>query len=78
LSIEQLFSQPECWRSGHVPEALQQHDARAGEAIMAIDGSVSARMTKAAKSRRTAGDCSSGDAAGHIFCGILQKTDAAG
>jgi hypothetical protein len=53
LSIEQLFSQPACLRSGHIPEALQQHDARVEEAIMAIDGSMSAARTNAARSRCT-------------------------
>jgi hypothetical protein len=53
LSIEQLFAQPLCWRRGHIPAALQQHEARAGELIIEIDGSVSAAMTKAAKNLRT-------------------------
>ena len=52
-SIEQLFSQPACLRRGHVPEDLQQHDARDGEAIIAIDGSRSAAKTNAVMRRCT-------------------------
>ncbi len=59
-SIEQLFSQPACLRKGHVPEDLQQHDARDEEAIIAIDGSVRARTMNTAKSLRTGADCSPG------------------
>jgi hypothetical protein len=59
-SIEQLFSQPACFRRGHIPEALQQHDARDDEAISAIAGSVIARTINAAKSLRTEADCSPG------------------
>lgn len=51
--IEQLFSQPACLRSGHIPEALQQHEARAGEVNIAIDGSISAARTNAVRSRCT-------------------------
>jgi hypothetical protein len=61
--IEQLFSQPACLRRGHIPEALQQQDARAEEAIIASDGSVRARTMNAAKSLRTSADCSSRNAA---------------
>jgi hypothetical protein len=46
-SIEQLFSQPPCLRSGHVPDDLQQHDARVDGAMIASDGNVRARMMNA-------------------------------
>ena len=52
-SIEQVFSQSACLRRGHMLAALQQHDARDDDVIIAIDGSVIARMTNAAKSLRT-------------------------
>ena len=52
-SIEQLFAQPACLRRGHVPEALQQHAARDGVAIIAIDGNRSAARTTAVMRRCT-------------------------
>jgi hypothetical protein len=58
--IEQVLSQSPCLRRGHIPEALQQQEARAEAAIIAIDGSVRARTMNAAKSLRTSADCSPG------------------
>jgi hypothetical protein len=52
-SIEQLFSQPACLRSGHEPDAWQQHAARAGADISAIDGNVIAAMINAVRNLRT-------------------------
>jgi len=52
-SIEQLFSHPACFRSGHEPEALQQHAARATDDISASDGNVIAAMIKAVRNLRT-------------------------
>jgi hypothetical protein len=49
--IEQLFAQPACLRSGHVPEALQQHEVPAAAEISAIGGSVIAATRNAAKIR---------------------------
>lgn len=78
LSIEQLFSQPACLRRGHIPDALQQHDARAEDAIIASDGSVRARTMNAAKSLRTSVDCSPRNAAGDIFRAIAAKSKTTG
>jgi len=52
-SIEQLFSHPACFRSGHEPDALQQHAARAADDISASDGNVIAAMIKAVRNLRT-------------------------
>jgi hypothetical protein len=52
--IEQLFSQPSCLRSGHEPDALQQHAARAADDISASDGSVIAAIRNAVRNLRTA------------------------
>jgi hypothetical protein len=50
-SIEQLLSQA-CLRSGHEPDSLQQHAARADD-ISAIPGSVIAAIRKAVRNLRT-------------------------
>jgi len=51
-SIEQLFSHPACLRSGHEPDALQQHAARASADISASDGKVIAAMINAVRNLR--------------------------
>jgi len=52
-SIEQLFSHPACFRSGHEPDALQQHAALAADDISASDGNVIAAMINAVRNLRT-------------------------
>jgi hypothetical protein len=52
-SIEQLFSQPVCLRSGQEPEVAQQQAAHAEVDISASDGSVIAARSNAVKSLRT-------------------------
>ena len=51
-SIEQLFSQPACLRSGQEPDALQQQAARPSDDISASDGNVIAAMINAVRSLR--------------------------
>jgi len=55
-SIEQVFPQPACLRSGQEPEALQQQDARAVDEIRASAGSVIAAIRKAVKNLRKCAD----------------------
>ena len=52
-SIEQLYPQPACLRSGHEPDAWQQHVARVSDDISASDGNVIAAMINAVRNLRT-------------------------